>query len=592
MTRKNVMTALLFVLAVSLLIGSANAQTSVKARQASIDAQIARAIETAAKENHGTGPIRNVIVLIPDGCSQSVMTVARWFKGEDLTLDGMHAGVMSTEMANSVITGSAAASTAFSTGFQTTVRFLGVGPRPDDVLSTYEWPLPQNHLAYRPVATVLEGAKLRGKSTGLISTSRFTHATPAGYACHSLDRGNENTDISEHMVYNEIDLVFGGGERNLVPTTEGGKRTDGENLLNVLVDRGYDIIRTKTEMAAQTDLPVYGMFAWSHMDSEIDRPTYNPEEPALADMTAKALELLSQNPYGFFLMVESSQVDWGGHNNDPIYMTKDFIEFDEAAKVAKDFADANPSTLVIGFPDHNCGGMDIGNRDYNGAYTHLTVEELVDPLKGMTVSAGALAGEISDMPGGITVGNIQSKTLELWGIDVSADVAQEIIDLTGMQEGQDGYTVSFGYALARTLSKHYTAIGWTSHGHNGEDVPFWAYGANAPSGTVKNIDMAKFVAQAFNLDMQWLNEYLFVDLDDHFPGWTLDTTDPENPVAVINGGWAWAELPCSKDLCIIHTSWGTERTYNVPGLTVYVPETGKVFVPGLTAWIIWLYGIA
>jgi alkaline phosphatase len=308
-------------------------------------------------------------------------------------------------------------------------------------------------------------------------------------------------------------------------------------------------------------------------------------------MTAKAIELLSQDSNGFFLMVESSQVDWGGHNNDPIYMVRDFIEFDNAAKVARDFAEADGSTLVVGFPDHDCGGMEIGNRDYNGAYTHLTVEELIDPLKGMQVSSGALAGEIGDMPGGITVDNIKAKTLELWDIDVSDEVAQEVIDLAGAQEGQDGYTISFSYALARVMSKHYTAIGWTSHGHNGEDVPVWAYGPCAPEGMLANTDMADVVADAFGINLLAENLRLFVDLDYLVTDWTLDETDPSNPVARLEGARATAELPCSKDLLTITTTAGATRTYNLEGVVVHAPATSRVYVPRQAVRIMRWFGI-
>ena len=559
----------------------------------SIDAQIERAIDRGMNTlGRKGGAVKNVIVLIPDGCSQSIQTLARWYKGEALTVDSMNAGVVKHEMANSVITGSAAAATAFATGYKTTVRFLGIGPRSDDVLTTYVWPEPSSTLSYRPIATVLEAANLVGMSTGLISTSRFTHATPAGFAAHSVDRGNEHTDISETMVYNNVDLIFGGGERNLVPKSLGGKRTDEEDLLQELTDRGYAIARTNTEMQALTGTPVYGMFAWSHMSPEIDRPTYTPDEPSLSDMTAKAIELLSQNPNGFFLMVEASQVDWAGHNNDPIYMVTDFVEFDNAVKVAVDFAKMNGQTMVLAYPDHNTGGMDIGNRDYNGAYTHLTVEELIDPLKGMTCSSAALAAEISAMSGGVTVANIIAKTKDLWNIDVSTDVAQEIIDLTGVQEGQDGYTISFGYALARVLSKHYTAIGWTSHGHNAEDVPVWAY--NCPTeinGMIDNTCLADMVFDGLGINKAFLNQWLFVDLDTVVNNWTLDQTDPENPIVHIDGSWGYAEFPVSKNVLKVTTKWGASRTQLLPGVTVYAANTNRVYVSQWAIWLLWLYGL-
>ncbi len=534
-------------------------------------------------QGHGQ-KAKNVIILIPDGCSQSIQTLARWYKGEDLTLDALNVGVVKHEMANSVITGSAAAATAFSTGYKTTVRFLSIGPREDDVLSTYEWPEDPETFSYKPLATVMEGANLKGMATGLISTSRFTHATPAAWACHVDDRGKAATEISEQMVYNEIDLIFGGGGRNLDP----GYRPDGENLEQVLMDRGYEIAKDRYEMEQLQSLPAFGMFAWSHMDAEIDRPIYNPDEPSLADMTQKAIDLLSQDKDGFILMVEGSQVDWAGHNNDPIYMVTDFIEFDEAVQAALDFARQDGNTLVLAYPDHNTGGMDIGNRVYNGAYTHLTVEELLGPLNKMDRTFGAMAEEIAAMPGGWSAANIQTQINELWDLEVSDAVAQEVIEMTGVQEGQDGYTISPGYALARVISKHCTAIGWTSHGHNAEDVPLWAYGPGAPQGLVDNTELAETVADVLGLNMTQLQNRLFVSLDDAFgnENWILDETNPDNPVAklsaTLSGCYIQAELPINKDLLTITATLSgekIEKEFNLEGVVVYAANTGRVYVP-------------
>ena len=540
--------------------------------------------------------VKNVIVLIPDGCSQSTLTLARWYKGESLTVDKLHSGVVKHEMANSVITGSAAAGTAFATGYKTTARFLSIGPREDDVLSTYVWPEDPSTFSYKPIATVLEGAKLKGKATGLISTSRFTHATPAAWASHSGDRGNGATDISEHMVYNEIDLVFGGGERNLVPKSMGGKRGDEEDLLAVLEDRGYTIARTESEMDAVSSLPVFGMFAWSHMDSEIDRKYDGLEQPSLSAMTAKAIKLLSQDHDGFFLMVEGSQVDWAGHNNDPIWMATDFIEFDNAVRVALDFARQDGRTLVLAFPDHNTGGMDIGNRAYNwgSAYTGLKVEDLLDPIKGMMVTAGYVADTIC---GGAYTCDFSDQQLidavkQYWSMDISAEEAQEIRD---MMFGDAG---SLSYALARIISKNHTAIGWTSHGHNAEDVPLWAYGPGAPNGGLyDNTELAQMVADAFNLNMKRVQKRLFVNLDNVFTSLELDETDPANPVAKLYGKFATAELPISKDLLTITTKWGKTKIYNLKGvvaaptLFVDVDAPARVYAPKQAVRIMKKHGI-
>ena len=323
--------------------------------------------------------INNVIVMVPDGCNQEIQTLARWYladegEEEELQLDSMFTGMVSTHMANSVIPGSAAAATAFATGEKTTVRFLGVGPRNDTLLSIYD----EDDMAepYAPIASVLEGAKLEGKATGLVATSRITHATPAAFAVHIHDRGMDN-EIMEHMVYQDIDVVFGGAERHLIPTADGGKRTDGENLTEVLLDEGYNFVTTKTDMETIESGKTWGMFAWSHMNPEMDRE--GTEEPSIAEMTDKAIELLSEDGDGFFLMVEGSQVDWAGHDNAPYYMVNDFLAFDDAVKVAVDFAEADGNTLVLVFADHNTGGMTIGN--FSTSYTDLTLEELMTPLK-------------------------------------------------------------------------------------------------------------------------------------------------------------------------------------------------------------------
>jgi alkaline phosphatase len=563
-----------------------------KLDQDRIDAEVKAAI--LAGRNRipgGDGMARNVIVLIPDGCSYSIETLARWYKGEPLAVDEMVVGSVSTWMANSVITDSAPAATSIATGFKSTNRFIGVGPRANDVLSTYQWPLPSSYLSYRPLATVLEGAKLLGKSTGIVCTCTFTHATPGSFAAHSDDRGKENRDISEHMVYNNIDLVFGGGERFLLPAAQGGRRVDGEDLIAVLTGRNYSIVRTEAEMNTLTRLPAYGMFAWSSMEPELNRPIYEPQQPSLAAMTQKAIHLLSQDHDGFFLMVEGSQVDWAGHANDAAWMVTDFLEFDEAVAAALDFAKMDGHTLVLAFPDHNTGGMDIGSRKYNGAYTELTVEALVDPLKDMTVTAGALAEEILAMPGGATVANIISKTQQLWNMTVTPDVAQKVLDLTGVQEGLGNYTISFDYALGRVLSEHYTAVGWNSHGHNGEDVPLWAFGPGAPSGLLDNTDLATTVADALGFPLELVNRWLFVDLGTEFPNWVLDTTDPANPVARVNGTFASAELPARKDFLRINTFVNCSRTYELPGVVVHAPQTGKVYVSLWAVWLMRLYGL-
>jgi len=513
--------------------------------------------------------IKNVIILVPDGCSQSVQTLARWYSGNPLMLDEMITGMVSTYSTDSVITDSSSAATAFATGYKTTNGFVSVGPGNASVLSMLE--SPSEDLQYSPLATVLEGSKLEGKATGLVATSRVSHATPAAFASHIDSRDNEN-EIMEQMVYENIDVVFGGGSRHLVPEAEGGKRTDGENLTAVLLDRGYQYVDSRDEMLNLSSGKAWGLFASSHMAPDIDRAELAPEEPSLAEMTGKALELLSQDRNGFFLMVEGSQVDWANHANDPAYAVTDFLAFDEAVKAAVEFAEKDGHTLVLAFPDHNTGGMTTGS-DSDSNYTSTTIEDVVDPLKGMKLSSSGLAEKIGT---DISSENIKAQLKTWWEIDATDNDVTEILELYNNGEG-----LSLDYAISKVISQNHTVIGWTTHGHSGEDVPLWAYGPHYPAGHVDNTEIAGYIAKELGFDLNKTSSCLFVEAGEIFSRdngdrkldedeYLLDMANSSNPVLRIGD----AELPVSKNLLI-----KDGVSYELEGIVVYAPATNKVYIP-------------
>ncbi len=518
----------------------------------------------------------NVIIMIPDGCDETVQTVARWYKGEDLAVDKLQSGAVKTHMANSIIPGSAAAATAFATGHKTTVGFIGVGPRTEDLLTGLE----PTAAPYAPVASILEAAKLAGKAIGIVATSRVTHATPAAFAAHIQDRGWDN-EIMEHMVYDNVDVVFGGGARHLIPSgqtyttsfddTWSGKRTDSENLLEVLKERGYQFVDSKEQMSAVTSGKVWGLFDDSHMQPDMDRQHFAAHEPSLAEMVSKAIEILSQDPDGFVLMVEGSQVDWAGHNNDPIYMVTDFLAFDDAVEVAADFAEANGRTAVMAYPDHNTGGMKIGHYYTAMGYTETTIEDLVDPLKGMTMTANGVVAMMADPKDHAA---LKDSVLTNWGIELTDD---DVADIWALEP-----EVGLSYALARVVSAYHTVIGWTTHGHTGETVPFWATkNFGAPANVIDNTDLAKIAAEVIDVNLKKTTNKLYVDLDEAGVAYSVDSTDSENPVVRI-GEW---ELPVSKDYMVKTIEKNKKKktvkrtvTVQLPGLTVYASETGKVYL--------------
>ncbi|MBN1932264.1 MAG: alkaline phosphatase [Desulfobacterales bacterium] len=516
--------------------------------------------------------IKNVIIMVPDGCDETVQTVARWFKGENLQLDKMQGGGVKTHMADSIITDSAAAATAFACGHKTSDGFVGVGPSLEGLLSGYE----PTADPYTPIASVLEAAKIKGMATGIVVTCRISHATPAGFASHVSSRAWDN-DITEQMVYNNIDVVFGGGARHLIPedsyytTTFGdvwkGKRTDGDDLIQILRDRGYAFVDNTEDMQAQSGGKVWGLFDDSHMEPDIDRQYFAKHQPSLAEMTAKAIELLSQDRDGFFLHVEGSQVDWAGHANDPIYMVTDFLAFDEAVKIACDFADRDGHTLVLAFPDHNTGGMKIGHYYTPMGYTKTKIEDLVDPLKGMKITS---AGLVKMMEGDDSAANIQLKISKFWSLDITEEQAQEILNY------QAAAGVSLDYAISYIISKYYTVIGWTTHGHNGETVPLWSYGAEVSKGIIDDTQLATIAADAMNTDLDRISHRLYVGIstitNDYEIVGDLSINDyglTGNLVLKVRG----AEFPINKDYMTYKN-----RKIKLPGLTIYAPVTGEVYV--------------
>jgi alkaline phosphatase len=259
---------------------------------------------------------------------------------------------------------------------------------------------------------------------------------------------------------------------------------------------------------------VWGMFASSHMEADVDRDEFAPEQPSLAEMTRKALELLSKDEDGLFLMIEGSQVDWAGHANDPYYMMTDFLAFDEAYGVAVEFAEENGDTLVIVFPDHNTGGMTIGHYETRVPYTATTVADLLGPLVTMdTTSTGITSTGLermidADVRDGLALPQAIAENLdEWWGIpglnqplcsdeQETDDLVDEILALEP--------EVGLAYAIAEVISRNCTVFGWTTNGHTGEDVPLWVHDADEAYGVIENTELAEIVAEAMkaNLDAE------------------------------------------------------------------------------------------
>lgn len=487
-------------------------------------------------------PIKNVIFLIPDGTSVGGVTLARWMQGgEHLALDEMACGLSRTYWAKGVITDSAPGATALSTGFKTDNKYIAVSTKED---------------GQKPLATVLEAAKLEGKATGIVSTSQIQHATPAGFSSHYPDRSKEEI-LAEQQVYNNIDVVLGGGHKNL----DKAVRKDKEDLINEIKYLGYHYVTTPAEMKTSTASKLWGMFAPMDLKYEMDRDP--AAEPSLADMTGKAIEVLSKDKDGFFLMVEGSKVDWASHANDPIGVVSDILAFDKAVKVALDFAKENKDTVVVSVTDHGNGGITIGAEGTNSGYDNAPLSMFVDPLK-----KAKLTGEGVEKKLNADKSNIVEVVAEYYGITDLTE--QEIEAIRGAAAGK------LNSVIGPMISKR-ANIGWTTTGHTGEDVILYIYAPNNDRlmGVVENTDIPKYIARILELNLEEANQKLFVSAKEAFESKgakvEIDTTNID-PVLVVTKGSDVLKLAAHKNTAELN-----RRIYRMNGITVYNGTT--FFVP-------------
>lgn len=277
---------------------------------------------------------KNIILFIGDGMGPSQLTTARFVKDELEIARCPIGGLMTTYSSDNFVTDSAASGTALASGFKTSNGTIGQTPEGT------------------PLKSALEVAEEKGKATGLVATSSITHATPASFSAHVAKRKME-PEIAEQIANQEIEVLLGGGRGFFIPASEeGSKRKDEKNLLKILESK-MTVISTNEELQQLgTPKRLAGFF-----DNGALPPVAKERPVVLADMTAAAIKVLSQYDEGFFLMVEGSQIDWGGHANDADYVISETIDFDDAVGVGLDFAQEDGDTLVIVTSDHETGGF-------------------------------------------------------------------------------------------------------------------------------------------------------------------------------------------------------------------------------------------
>ncbi|MFP4599496.1 MAG: alkaline phosphatase [Persicimonas sp.] len=234
-----------------------------------------------------------------------------------------------------------------------------------------------------PVQTVLELAKSRGKATGLVSDTRLTHATPAGFAAHVAHRSMEN-EIAVQMLQARVDVMLSGGLRHWLPKSANqpgsvrdelrgrlgdalslsSHRADDRDLLGEAAEAGYDLVFDTHGLDSAEGDRLLGLFASSGMMNGIEhtrtRDDDERRQPTLREMTVKALDVLERDEDGFFLMVEGGQVDWAGHANDAGWLLHELLKFDQTVDYVLDWVAERDDTLVVITADHETGGFGFG----------------------------------------------------------------------------------------------------------------------------------------------------------------------------------------------------------------------------------------
>jgi alkaline phosphatase len=337
----------------------------------------------AGQATAGSAEVKNLVLIIGDGMGasqiglleayarqapQSVIT-SRKTAFTRLLEEGGVLGMSMTHSAGVLNTESASSATQLSLGRPSGLNMIGIDSDGET----------------RP--TLLELAKQRGKSTGLVSDVRLTHATPAAFAAHQPHRDFEN-EIAVDMLATGADVMLSGGLRHWIPQqandessenyqqlqqTTGGvldltsRRQDDRNLLSEARKQGYQLAFNRSQLQ-QAEGKILGLFASSSLPDAIMARSLRDAGgtvPSLAEMTARAIEVLAGNEKGFFLVIEAGLIDWAAHYNDTGTMLHEMMVINEVINLVLDWAEGRDDTMVVVTADHETGGFGFSYSSAN-----------------------------------------------------------------------------------------------------------------------------------------------------------------------------------------------------------------------------------
>ena len=326
---------------------------------------------------------KNIILMIGDGMGVSQVYSGLTANKGSLNLERCQfVGFSKTYSADSYVTDSAAGGTAIACGTKTNNGAIGVDK------------------AGNPVKSMLEYAADNGLSTGIVASCDLTHATPASFIAHQPNRDMAE-EIAADFLKTDFTVAIGGGRKQFE------LRNDGKNITNKLKEKGYHVAYDMKEVSKISSGKMIGLIADSH-------PAAYPERGnMLPDAVSAALNIISDNKKGFFLMVEGSQIDWGGHDNNTGRINEEMMDFDRAIKIAFDYADRDPNTLVIITADHETGGMSLTGGNFSKG--EVDAKYSTGGHTGVMVPVFAYGAGAKEFAGIYQNSDILDKVLKLYG---------------------------------------------------------------------------------------------------------------------------------------------------------------------------------
>lgn len=294
---------------------------------------------SAQNQSQTTVKPKNIVFMIGDGMGLAEVQAAQHRATQPLNMfTSKHIGLITTHSFDDEITDSGAGGTALSSGQKTRNRMIGMN---SDTIA---------------IPSLLDVFAAEGKSTGIAVSCAVTHATPASFVAKVNSRYLYE-DIALQYLQSPVDVVIGGGLRDF------NKRKDGRTLTDEMQEKGFHYTNVIPDTPIQSASKLLILTDSGHPESVL-----KGRGDHLVKATKLAIETLKENPNGFFLMVEGSQIDFGGHDNNIDYIVSEVFDFDAAVGVALEFVSQHPETLLIITADHETGGLGFPGGAIKGTY--------------------------------------------------------------------------------------------------------------------------------------------------------------------------------------------------------------------------------